>query len=177
MFPEDCFDEQFYATAINTHLSYEDFAAGRLAESEKGSKQRYGNTLRVLRRNRNKNVDSFLDWLVRAASLSHKSVRMLRVLQEYGAFDALKKHVLRAIQLRIFDSADRPSDVVETYTFTFRYSGRCGNSSALAGFDMRGPHGEAYTVKNARYALGSFIRRLVALCNTLPDLPGMTLLL
>ena len=36
---------------------------------------------------------------------------------------------------------------------------------------MKGPRGEAVTVKNAKYAMQMFIRRLIALCGTLPDLP------
>lgn len=83
----------------------------------------------------------------------------------------MQRNVLRAIQLNIFEDAKIPSNVVETYTFTFNYIHSSGNGVVLSGMEMKGPRGEAVTVKNAKYAMQMFIRRLIALCGTLPDLP------
>jgi len=93
--------------------------------------------------------------------------------QERGAFEALQKNVLRAMQLNIFENADKPQDVVEAYTFTFSYS-QCGavNGATLASVELKGPRGETMTVRNARHALNMFVRQLITLCQTMPQLPG-----
>ena len=96
----------------------------------------------------------------------------LTTQQEDGAFDALKRNVLRAIQLNIFEQADKPNEVMETYTFTFNYVKSAERPIMLAGLELKGPRGESITVMNARHALQMFTRRVIALCNTLPDLPG-----
>ncbi|KAF2812571.1 uncharacterized protein BDZ99DRAFT_496961 [Mytilinidion resinicola] len=164
LFPEGCFDEQWYDYG-DTHWPYEDYAAGNYlpehSSSQASAKDKgksdpklKGTCMRVLRRGRSKAVDTLLDWL------------------ENGAFDALKHGHLRAIQLNIFEDADHPSNVVETYTFTFNYVRSPDRSVAVVGIEMTGPKAESVTIKNAKYAMQMFIRRLIALCGTLPDLPS-----
>lgn len=163
LFAESCFDDQFYEMN-DLHWSYGDYAEGKHVPrdtagqgsargKEKATYRRHGTSMKVLRRGRSKGVDQLLDWL------------------ERGAFEALQRNVLRAIQLNIFEDAKIPSNVVETYTFTFNYIHSSGNGVVLSGMEMKGPRGEAVTVKNAKYAMQMFIRRLIALCGTLPDLP------
>ncbi|KAF2493327.1 hypothetical protein BU16DRAFT_583445 [Lophium mytilinum] len=164
LFTEGCFDEQWYANG-NSHWPYEDYATGnylpehsssQASAKDKGKSEpkHKGTCMRVLRRGRNTAVDTLLDWL------------------ENGAFDALKRGHLRAIQLNIFEDADNPSNVVETYTFTFNYVRSPDRSVAVVGIEMTGPNSESVTIKNAKYAMQMFIRRLMTLCSTLPDLPS-----
>ncbi|KAF2178333.1 hypothetical protein K469DRAFT_335916 [Zopfia rhizophila CBS 207.26] len=149
LFDEKCFDDQFYETS-NAHWAYDDYAAG--LSQPKQTKQT-GTRMKVLRRGRSSNVDRLLDWL------------------EKGAFDALRRNVLRALQLNIFEDPDKPSNVIELYTFTFHYTDSPKEPRELTGIEMAGPRGYEVTIKNAKYAMQMFIRRLIALCGTLPDLP------
>ncbi|KAF2089473.1 DNA-binding protein [Saccharata proteae CBS 121410] len=146
LFPESCFDDQVYDNS-NDPWSYEEYAAGRGTSKE-------GTKMKVLRRGRSEAVDQLLDWL------------------EKGAFEALKLNILRAIQLNVLEDAMEPSKVVETYTFTFNYlrSPQTGVQT-LTGLQVQCPRGKAVTVKNAKYALQAFIRRLMSFCATLPNLP------
>jgi meiosis-specific protein len=94
--------------------------------------------------------------------------------QENGAFDALSKRVLHAIQINISENAENPTHVVESYTFTFRYQSSAEGAKTLAGVTMQDPTGADTTVKNIKYALQMFIRKIVKLCEMLPELPGTT---
>jgi len=77
------------------------------------------------------------------------------------------------MQLNIFEDADKPQDVVESYTFTFNYShSHSSNGATLANVELKGPRGETMTVRNARHALNMFVRQLITLCQTMPQLPG-----
>ncbi|KAF2841956.1 DNA-binding protein [Patellaria atrata CBS 101060] len=150
LFPEFCFDEQGYETS-DIHVSYRDFAAGRVLTKKKPGRK--GTSFRVLRRGRLESVDMFLNWL------------------EIGAFEALKKNALRALQLSIFEDASNPSQVMESYTFTFSYRKDAQNNNELIGLDMQSSSGEIVTVRTAQHSLQMFVRRIITLCNTLPDLP------
>ncbi|QDS74976.1 hypothetical protein FKW77_005197 [Venturia effusa] len=147
LFPDQCFEEHGFSSS-NKHISYRDHASGK-SQSRSG-----GGKLRALRRGHNNNVDSFLDIL------------------EKGAFEALEKKVLRAIQLNISEQEDKPNHVVESYTFTFSYQTSPEGAKTLAGVTMQDPSGADTTVKNVKYALHMFIRKIIALCETLPELPS-----
>jgi hypothetical protein len=97
---------------------------------------------------------------------------ILTSCQERGAFEALEKKVLRAIQINISEQADNPNHVVESYTFTFSYQSSPEGAKTLAAVTMQDPSGADTTVKNVKYALQMFIRKMIALCETLPELPG-----
>ncbi|KAF2401012.1 DNA-binding protein [Trichodelitschia bisporula] len=147
LFPEKCFDDHVYDTK-GEHQTYQQYANGGTGDQPR----RGGTRFKALRRGRSKPVDVFLDLL------------------EKGAFEALGRGVLRAIQLNISEKADNPSQVVESYTFTFRYEQTAARGT-LGDVTMQGPVGPGVTVKNVKYALQMFIRRIITLCQTLPDLP------
>ncbi|KAJ9635129.1 hypothetical protein H2199_008615 [Coniosporium tulheliwenetii] len=168
LFPEKCFDDLVYETS-STHLPYEDYTMCRSLSPPNKDKERTRTTMKVLQKGRSEVVDKFLAWLVSESSPLAKL--QLTTNQEDGAFDALKRNVLRAIQLNIFEQADKPNDVVETYTFTFNYIKSADKSTTLASLEMQGPRGQSVTVFSASHALQMFIRRVIALCGTLPDLP------
>ncbi|OCK84967.1 hypothetical protein K432DRAFT_439681 [Lepidopterella palustris CBS 459.81] len=163
LFAESCFDNQHYETN-EVHWSYDDYAIGKTQPRHasgqsvgdrkgKTESKRQGTMMKVLRRGRSKAVDQLLDWL------------------EKGAFEALRRGVLRAIQLNIFEDASNPSNVIEMYTFTLKYIQSADNKAIFSGIEMTGPRAESITVKNAKHAMQMFIRRMIALCGTLPDLP------
>jgi meiosis-specific protein HOP1 len=85
----------------------------------------------------------------------------------------LEKKVLRAIQINISENPDNPNHVVESYTFTFSYQSSLEGTETLAGVTMQDPNGANTTVKNVKYALQMFVRKIIALCETLPELPGI----
>ena len=62
-FAEKAFEEQIYESS-STILPYEDYAAGNVTKGKKKATES-STVMRVLRRNRSKRVDMFLDWLVR----------------------------------------------------------------------------------------------------------------
>ncbi|KAK5015328.1 hypothetical protein LTR39_002675, partial [Cryomyces antarcticus] len=88
-----------------------------------------------------------------------------------GAFEALKRNVLRAMQLNLSENAADPSNVVESYTFTFNYARSTDDALSLEGLEMKGPHGEHVPIINAKHGLQMLVRRVMAICCTLPDLP------
>lgn len=92
--------------------------------------------------------------------------------QELGIFDALKKSYLAALQLTIFENKVNPSNVLEAYTFSFKYAGSAEDDSLrLAGMQLDHPAGKA-TVRDVKYGLQMVVRRLVQLSTILPELPG-----
>ena len=93
------------------------------------------------------------------------------ILQQSGIFDALRRNWLRAIQLVISGRPGKPLHALESYTFTFCYE-NIGPDKSLTGWNLQGPSGEPITMKTAQFALQNFMRKLIAMCHTLPELPG-----
>lgn len=91
--------------------------------------------------------------------------------QEKGAFDALQKKVLRALQLTLTENPDHPEEVIESWTFTFNYTQVEDGEMSLSQISLKTEGGTPITVKNAKYALQTMQRMVVTLCSTLPDLP------
>ncbi|KAF2261589.1 DNA-binding protein [Lojkania enalia] len=149
IFPDSCFEHQIYET-INNDYTYDDYAKDN---GQPVMSKRRGTRMQVLKRGRSARVDRLLDWL------------------EIGAFDALQKGYLRGLQISIFEDRDKPSNVVELYSFTFHYAVSAG-SRVVSEVEMEGPLGDRITVKKAKYAMQILIRKVVAVCNTMPDLPA-----
>ena len=83
-----------------------------------------------------------------------------------GVFDAIKAGVLDKMQLSIILDKDKPSNVIESYTFNFKYSQR-----RLDGMVLSSEHGQPITLKDARTSLATLTRYLLHLTQGLPDLP------
>lgn len=92
-----------------------------------------------------------------------------------GIFDALSKSVLEAIQLTIIADKEAPENVLESYTFSFRYSEKLGDlSKRLESLSIQ-PCGYVANMKSAytaRAGLESIVRRLITLSSFLPTLPS-----
>lgn len=94
-------------------------------------------------------------------------------IQEDGAFAALKSGNLRALQIYVHaDPRDRQK-VIETYTFTIKYSNLEDHTRTPAGIELNAPGNPLVGVHATNAALQSFFREMMDLCGTLPDLPGI----
>ncbi|KAF2103810.1 DNA-binding protein [Rhizodiscina lignyota] len=156
LFPDNCFDEIHYGMVHP--ISYRDFAEAkhnmRTEDIENGSQSSHQSRrgtrtrLQILRRGKHAGAEQLLDWL------------------EEGVFEALQKQRLRALQMNIFTDKSRPTNVLESYTFSFTYA-----EAALSGMTFKSSQGEAVTVKHVKHALHDFMRQMSVLCGTLPVLP------
>ncbi|KAL2809897.1 HORMA domain-containing protein [Aspergillus granulosus] len=94
---------------------------------------------------------------------------------ETGIFDALSRSVLEAIQLTIVADKEEPDNVLESYTFSFKYTGGAEKlNSRLESLSIE-PVGYVTDVKSAqtaRVGLESIVRRLITLSAFLPTLPN-----
>ncbi|KAL4808262.1 HORMA domain-containing protein [Aspergillus unguis] len=103
-----------------------------------------------------------------------KADMLLNVL-ETGIFDALSKSVLEAVQLTIIADKEVPENVLESYTFTFRYTeGIKDVNKRLESLSVQ-PVGYVADMKSAhtaRVGLESIVRRLITLSSFLPSLPN-----
>ncbi|KAK4554686.1 hypothetical protein LTR86_008188 [Recurvomyces mirabilis] len=151
LFAEKTFDTQVYDMAQDVH-SYKDYAAGKLAR--KASQANPPHTvMRILRRGRSRRADKFLDWL------------------EKGAFVAIKAGHLHALQVYVHGDPEDRSKVLETYTFTFKYSVTDADRVNVTGVELDTP-GSLISLQATNTAFQSMVRRLMAMCPTLPELPA-----
>ncbi|KAI9741347.1 MAG: DNA binding protein [Cirrosporium novae-zelandiae] len=145
---------------VKTMIHGSDFLAGRLSKgNRKGgddqpNKEYSGFAMKVLGRGRNKKVDQLLDYL------------------ENGVFDALKKRVLSTLQLAIFTDKEDPSKVIESYTFTFQYTGNVHDPNRrLTGIGLQGPKGKPVLLPDVKFEVERVVRLLCVLTQMLPRLP------
>ncbi|KNG84254.1 putative meiosis specific protein Hop1 [Aspergillus nomiae NRRL 13137] len=103
-----------------------------------------------------------------------KADMILDVL-ENGIFDALRKNILEAIQLTILVDKDAPQNVLESYTFSFKYAkgsrnvDHCLESLSI---DPVGYVADMRSAQSARVGLETIVRRLITLSTFLPILPN-----
>lgn len=80
---------------------------------------------------------------------------------------------LSGVQFSIFADVANPSNVLESYTFSFEYSKRIsGGEHQLIGLALSGPRGKPVSMTSARSGLEKLVGRLIQIDVTLPDLPG-----
>ena len=70
------------------------------------------------------------------------------------------------------DPQDRQK-VVETYTFTIKYTQNAGKAKVPVGVEMDSLGDPRVSVEATNIALQTLLREVMRLCATLPDLPGM----
>ncbi|OJJ49137.1 hypothetical protein ASPZODRAFT_61443 [Penicilliopsis zonata CBS 506.65] len=164
--PLECFDDRDLKQAHREQkFSYEDFVSSSGAPSslsESVSEQTFGQRkrgqpLKILLRNTNPKTDMILDLL------------------EHGIFDALKKRVLEAIQLTVVVDKEAPENVLETYTFSFKYTSQSTDPNSCLeslSLDPVGCVADMRTTQAARTGLEMIVRRLITLSAFLPILPN-----
>ncbi|KAJ9618666.1 hypothetical protein H2203_008870 [Taxawa tesnikishii (nom. ined.)] len=170
LFSEKCFDQQYFAESDGP-LSYERYSTDTSpVHSSRKSKRGVGTT--VLKKGRSRRVDELLEILVRLnRERQADRTEFFFSLQESGVFDALKLRVLRALQLSLLADPEKPSNVLETWTFNIRYGKTTTEGRPLQGLELHNSQGGMVQADAVRKELVSFIRKVLALCNTLPELP------
>jgi hypothetical protein len=106
-------------------------------------------------------------------------VETIDKLQENGIFDALRRNILEAIQLTILVDKDKPENVLESYTFSFKYAGGSGNIDSCLeslSIDPVGCVADMRSAQSARVGLETIVRRLITLSAFLPTLPSTAIL-
>lgn len=89
---------------------------------------------------------------------------------EIGAFTALKAGQLKAIQIYVHAEPKDRQKVIETYTFTIKYTKDDDDVKRLAGLEMDTP-GAMVSVQATNSALQDLLRQIMNACKDLPDLP------
>ncbi|KKZ60919.1 hypothetical protein EMCG_00680 [[Emmonsia] crescens] len=177
--PLNCFDERdlMKLSKPDSYVSYENFVEGgggggktgannesAIVSNNRNIQERRAQPLKIIVRGKNPKADKLLDLL------------------EHGIFDAIEKNFLEAVQMTIFVDKTKSSHVLESYTFTFKYTagGGCKQkggddvgkrlaSISLASTDCTA---DMETVKTARRGLEMIVRRLITLSAFLPMLPS-----
>ncbi|MCJ1432931.1 DNA binding protein [Xylographa pallens] len=89
-----------------------------------------------------------------------------------GVFDALSKKVLAGLQFSIILDKDKPSEIIESYTFTIKYFTDPETSSRqLVGLTVSSPGGEPVTIVDVRLGLKTIWKHLSHTVESLPELP------
>lgn len=99
---------------------------------------------------------------------------MLIHFQEQGAFEALGKDYLKALQLRVLEDPNHPGVLLESHTLhVVRKEGRESSLSLRALDHTAGREvTQAYPLSRGRDQLNTRLRELVMCCNSLETLPG-----
>ncbi|PYI11599.1 meiosis specific protein Hop1 [Aspergillus sclerotiicarbonarius CBS 121057] len=163
--PLPCFDDRDLREAQReSRLSYRQFidkqphgeALARNADVPFGRGKK-GQPLKIILRGSDPKADTILDIL------------------ETGIFDALSRNVLEAVQLTILVDKDAPDNVLESYTFSFKYTGEAGDvNSRLESLSIEpmGCVADMKSAQTARIGLETIVRRLITLSAFLPTLPN-----
>ncbi|RAH55830.1 meiosis specific protein Hop1 [Aspergillus piperis CBS 112811] len=163
--PLPCFDDRDLREAQREgDLSYRQFIDKHTHREELASKEdvpfgrgKKGQPLKIILRGSDPKADMILDIL------------------ETGIFDALSKNVLEAVQLTILVDKDAPENVLESYTFSFRYTrakGDVNNCLESLSLEPMGCVADMKTAQTARIGLETIVRRLITLSAFLPTLPN-----
>ncbi len=92
-------------------------------------------------------------------------------------FDALDRKVLATMRITIFVDKPSPTNIVEAYTYHFKYLVGTGDlPRKLTGMEVSSSSGEALAVADVQQGVIDIVRRLVLVDQTLPALPGVNLL-
>ena len=89
-----------------------------------------------------------------------------------GIFDALSKNVLAGLQFSIILDRDKPSEIIESYTFTIEYSMDPETSlRQLVGLTVSPSGGGPVTLVDVRSGLKTIWKHLSHTVERLPELP------
>ncbi|KAK2826886.1 hypothetical protein FQN49_007357 [Arthroderma sp. PD_2] len=155
--PLSCFGERdlLNLKRPDSNVSYGDFVDARSNQPVETGKR--GQPLKIILRNRNAKADGVLNLL------------------EHGIFDALEKNVLEAVQLTVFVDKEHPAHVLESYTFSFNYTGgmqELNRGLETVSLETTIRSTEVKTFRTAKLGLEMIIRRLITLSTFLPILPN-----
>lgn len=87
--------------------------------------------------------------------------------------DGIQRHTVATVQFSIYSDQENPSNVIESYRFSFEYAQTPGFAShQLAGMALSGSNGTSINVKSAMSRLERVHDCLYNWSNFAPDLPG-----
>ena len=95
---------------------------------------------------------------------------MANVMQEKGAFPALRAGQLRALQVYVHTDPLNRSKVIEMYTFTIKYKD-AGNHRVPSGLEFGAPGDPLVSVEATNLAFRTLLHQLSDVCDRLPVLP------
>ncbi|MCJ1290976.1 DNA binding protein [Xylographa carneopallida] len=139
----------------NIHWAYNDLVNGKLPQlpiqRNEGFQKPF--TMFVLAQERHPGATKLQSWLD-------------------GVFDALSKNVLASLQFSIILDKKKPSEIIESYTFTMKYTKDPEASSRqLVGLTISSSGGEPMTLIDVRIDLKRIWKHLSHIVEKLPELP------
>ena len=177
LLPLECFEERDYESIRkDAHWAYDDFLKDHIPSkdiatdfpSQELQDARKTRRFRIICRGRSAAADKLHLWLVRPCGVSSLESNGNKITEKDGISDALMRHFLASVQLSIILDKNKPSEVVESYKFTFGYE-----EARLSGIAVSAGTRQPVTIKSAKHGLNMIIRYLIELVQTLPDLPGL----
>ncbi|KAF2849987.1 hypothetical protein T440DRAFT_121570 [Plenodomus tracheiphilus IPT5] len=146
-FPEDCFETR---ACLNnsSQYRYDDYASG----NQGAIQNKVGGYIRALSKGVSGRADRFLELL------------------ETGIFDAFRRGYLSSVHLTMFEKAEFPENVLESWTLTFHYVDVSGGRS-VSSMDLSEQSGSKITLSHVKLSLNDLIRKLGHSCADLPALP------
>ncbi|MCJ1284440.1 DNA binding protein [Xylographa opegraphella] len=140
----------------NIHWAYHDLVNGMLPQMTIGQNEGFQKPFRmfVLAQERHSGAKKLQSWLD-------------------GIFDALSKNVLASLQFSIILDKEKPSEIIESYTFTMKYT-RYPDTALrqLVGLTVSPSGGEPITLVNVRSGLETIWKHLSHTVERLPELPS-----
>ncbi|CBX94363.1 hypothetical protein IAQ61_009931 [Plenodomus lingam] len=146
--PEDCFETR---ACLNnsSQYKYSDYTSG-----DQGMIQnKVGGYIRALSKGVSARADRFLHLL------------------ETGIFDAFQRGYLSSVHLTMFEEAEFPDNVLESWTLSFHYADVSGQRSLLSMDLLSDQAGSKITLSRVKLSLNDLIRKLGHSCAELPALP------
>ena len=90
-----------------------------------------------------------------------------------GILEGLLRKNLSAVQFNIVTGSKDPSNILESYTFSFQYSENENKTDLqLVGLTLLDPHGEPINRASAKHELFQIVSHLIKLNVYFPALPG-----
>ncbi|MCJ1381333.1 DNA binding protein [Xylographa soralifera] len=139
----------------NIHWAYNDMVDGLLPQMAIGRNEGFQKpfTMFVLAQERHPSAKKLQSWLD-------------------GVFDALSKNVLASLQFSIVLDKEKPSEIIESYTFTMKYTRDPETSlRQLVGLTVSPSGGAPITLVDVRLGLKTIWKHLSHTVERLPELP------
>ena len=126
----------------------------------------------VLAQERHPGATKLQSWLVSSKIVCYEPLFKVLTLSKDGVFDALSKNVLASLQFSIILDKKKPSEIIESYTFTMKYTKDPEASSRqLVGLTISSSGGEPMTLIDVRIDLKRIWKHLSHIVEKLPELP------
>ena len=130
-------------------------------------------TLITLARGKTSGADKVLDWMASSCGLRPVLIELILKRQNVIMEGILGKR-LSGVLFSIYADKNNPSQILESYKFSFQTSGNASGYSQALGLAFSGPQGQEVTITSARAGLKSIVEALRLVERQLPALPGQS---